>query len=112
MKVYILTEHSGQYEDYYITTVGVYSTYEKAEAKKNAKVIEYKYNEKRYIEQTRAVDDVYIEWNETLKDKYIAEGLSLQRANEKLEELLGSLEEIDYFDDEDYWYKINGFELE
>ena len=112
MKIYILTEHSGQYEDYYITTVGVYSTYEKAEIKKNAKIKKHKDDKEKYTRQTRVRDDLYIEWNETLKDKYLAEGLSLQQANEKLEELLDALEEIYYYDDEDYWYKIEGFELE
>ena len=112
MKVYILTEHSGQYEDYTVETISVCSTREKAEVKRDAIIKEHKDNEAKYIRQTRAIDDVYIEWDETLKDKYIAGGLSLQQANEKFEESLDSLEEIDYYDDEDYWYKINEFELE
>ena len=112
MKVYILTEHSGQYEDYCVTTIGACSTEEKAEAKRDTIIKEHEGNKKRYIEQTRVKDNIYIEWDETLKDKYLAEGLSLRQAHEKLEELLDTLGEIDYFDDEDYWYEIESFELE
>ena len=112
MKVYILTECSGQYEDYYEGVVGVYSTYKKAENEKNTKIKGHKDFKEKYTKQTRAMDDLYIEWDETLKDKYLGEGLSLQQANKKLEELLDTLEEIDYYGDEDYWYNINGFKLE
>ena len=110
MKVYILKEGSGQYEDYYESVVGVYSTYEKAEAKKNAKVKENQDMQNKIDASNEKKDKFYSDWF-ILKEKYLSEGLSIAEINEIYEKLE---DDLDCFwgEPEHYWYNVNGFELE
>lgn len=110
MKVYILTEHSGQYEDYYITTVGVYSTHEKAKIKEAVMVKIDKDRKDKIDKQYKELDKLHNEYY-TLRDKYVSEGLSTVKITKEYEE---AEDKLDVWGNEyeRYWYNINGFELE
>lgn len=110
MKVYILREHSGQYEDYYVTVVGVYSTYEKAEIKKNTKIKTNQDIQNKIDESNKIKDEFFDNWY-ILKEKYLSEGLSIAEINDIYEKLEDDLD-CYWSEPEHYWYDINEYELE
>jgi hypothetical protein len=110
MKIYVLKEGSGQYEDYYESVVGIYSTYEKAKIKKDIKIKEDKDTKDKIDAQYEVLDKLQSEYWIT-RDKYLSEGLSIKKITKEYEEAEDKLD-VWGGEYERYWYDIKGYELE